>query len=185
MAKLTSFNFITLDGHLEGPEKGNINWHNHGIEETEYASQNLHSGNVLLFGRITYQMMASYWPTPIALESDPSVAEGMNSAEKIVFSKTMAKAEWNNTRLIKGNIAKEIKKLKQNSQKDMTLLGSGSIVSQFAEKNLIDEYQVMIDPVVIGSGNSIFKGIVHQLHLKLINTKTYKSGVVILCYQPL
>lgn len=120
----------------------------------------------------------------MTLENDPSVAEGMNSADKTVFFKTLTKAEWNNTRLIKDHIEEEIKTLKHNSQKDMPLLGSGSIVSQFAEKSMIDEYQVMIDPVVIGSENSIFKGIVHQLNLKLINTKTTESDVVLLCYQP-
>ncbi|MEO5648869.1 MAG: dihydrofolate reductase family protein [Ginsengibacter sp.] len=119
------------------------------------------------------------------MENDSSVAENMNAAEKIVFSRTMDKADWNNTRLIKDNIAEEIEKLKQKPGKDMTLLGSGSIVTQFAEKGLIDEYQIMIDPVVIGAGNAIFKKINHQLDLTLVSTKTFKSGVILLCYQPL
>lgn len=184
MAKLSAFNFITLDGYLEGPEKGNISWHRHGREENEYASQSLKSGNILLFGRVTYQMMAGYWPTTMAIENDPSVAEGMNNAEKIVFSKTIANAEWKNTRIVKDDIVEKTRKLKIDSTKDMTLLGSGSIVSQFAEKGLVDEYQVMIDPVVIGSGNPIFKAIAQPLYLKLIRTKAFKSGVVLLCYQP-
>jgi dihydrofolate reductase len=184
MGKFSAFNFITLDGYLEGPEKGNISWHNHGKEENEFASKSLQSGSTLLFGRVTYQMMASYWPTPTAMENDPSIADGMNNAGKIVFSKTMANADWNNTRLIKDNIAEEIKKLKQEAKNNMTLLGSGSIVTQFAEKGLIDEYLIMIDPVIIGSGTSIFKGISHQLNLELINSKTFKSGVILLCYQP-
>lgn len=185
MSKLSVFNFITLDGYFEGPEKGNIGWHKHGKEENEYASEGLQSKNILLFGRITYGMMVSYWPTTMAAENDPVVAKGMNDAEKIVFSKTMKKAEWSHTRLIKDNIAEEIKKLKQKPGKDMILLGSGSIVTQFAEKNLIDEYQIMIDPVAIGAGNSIFKKMNHPLDLKLISTKTFKSGVVLLCYKPL
>ncbi len=183
MRKVTVFNFVTLNGYYKGP-KGDISWHRHGAEENEYAAGNLKSGSTLLFGRVTYEMMASYWPTPIALKNDPIVAEGMNTAEKIVFSRTLKKAEWNNTRLVKDNIVDEIKNMKQQSGKDMTLLGSGSIVTQFAEQGLIDEYQFMVDPVVLGDGTPIFKGIKHKLDLKLIRTRTFKSGVALLCYEP-
>ena len=108
----------------------------------------------------------------------------MNNAGKIVFSRTLEKVEWNNTRLVKDNITEEIKKMKQMPGKDMTLLGSGSILTQFAEQGLIDEYQIMVDPVVIGDGTPIFKNIKHTLDLKLTTTRTFKSGVVLLCYQP-
>jgi len=184
MRKVSVFNFITLDGYFKGP-KGDISWHRHGAEENEYAADGLSSESTLLFGRVTYQMMASYWPTPIAIKNDPIVAEGMNNAEKIVFSRTLKKAEWNNTRLVKDNIAEEIRKMKQMPGKDMTILGSGSIVTQFAEQGLIDEYQIMVDPVVIGDGTPIFKDIKHKLNLKLTMTRTFKSGVVLLCYQPM
>ena len=184
MRKVTSFTFVTLDGYFEGPKKGDISWHRHGAEENEYAAQSLKSGNTLLFGRVTYEMMASYWPTPNAIKSDPIVAEGMNSADKIVFSRTLKKAEWNNTRLVKDNIVEEIRKMKQMPGKDMTLLGSGSILTLFAEQGLIDEYQIMVDPVVLGRGTPIFKGITHRLDLKLTKTRTFQSGVVLLCYQP-
>jgi dihydrofolate reductase len=139
---------------------------------------------MLLFGRVTYQMMVSYWTTPMAQKDSPIVADGMNKAEKIVFSRTLKTADWNNTRVMNGNIAEEIKKLKQTPGKDMTILGSGSIVTLFAEHNLIDEYMIMIDPVAIGEGVPIFKGIKHPLNLKLTSTKTFKSGVVLLCYEP-
>ena len=145
----------------------------------------LKSGNTLLFGRVTHEQMVSYWPTPAAIKNNPILAERMNSAEKIVFSKKLKKVEWNNTRLMKNNIEKEIKKMKQLPGKDMTLLGSGSILTQFAERGLIDEYQFMVDPVVIANGTSTFKGIKHKLDLKLITTRTFKSGVVLLCYQSL
>jgi dihydrofolate reductase len=151
MRKVTSFNFITLDGNFKGP-KGDIGRHRHGAEENEFASENLKYRGTLLFGRKTYEMMASYWPTPIAIKNDPIVAEGMNNADKIVFSRTLKKVEWNNTRLVKDNIVEEIKKMKQQPGKDMTVLGSGSILTQFAEKGLIDEYQIMVDPVVLGDG---------------------------------
>lgn len=129
-------------------------------------------------------MMASYWPTSNAIKNDPIVAERMNNADKIVFSRTLKKVEWNNTRLVKHNIEEEIRKMKQMPGKDMTLLGSGSILTQFAEQGLIDEYQIMVDPFVLGDGTPIFKGIKHTLNLKLTRTRTFKSGAVLLCYQP-
>jgi dihydrofolate reductase len=183
MGKVIAFNFVTLNGYSEGP-KGDISWHRHGAEENEFAAENLKSGAMLLFGRVTYEMMASYWPTPTAIKNDPIVAEGMNNADKIVFSRTLKKVEWNNTRLVKDNIAGEIKTMKQMPGKDMTILGSGSILTQFAEQGLIDEYQIMVDPVVIGNGTPIFKDIKHKLDLKLTLTRTFKSGVVLLCYRP-
>ena len=183
MRQLTAFNFITLDGYFKGPQE-DLSWHRHGAEENEYAAENLGSGSTLLFGRVTYEMMAGYWPTPLAIQNDPIVAEGMNNADKIVFSRTLKKVEWKNTRLMKDNIEEEIKKMKQMPGKDMTILGSGSILTLFAQQGLIDEYQIMVDPVVLGNGTSIFKGIKHKLNLRLTRTRTFKSGVVLLCYEP-
>src|SRR4030042_972801 len=183
MRKVSAFNFVTLNGYFKGP-KGDISWHRHGAEENEYAAESLKSGNTLLFGRVTYEMMASYWPTPAAVKNDPVVARGMNNADKIVFSRTLKKAEWTNTRLVKDNIVEEMKKMKQVPGKDMTLLGSGGISAQFAEHGLIDEYQIMVDPVVLGDGTPIMKSIKHKLDLRLIGTRTFKSGVVLLCYGP-
>ena len=184
MRKISAFNFITLNGCFQGPKR-DISWHKHGTEENEYAIESLQSGNTLLFGRVTYEMMARYWPTPIAIKNDPIVANGMNNADKIVFSRKLKKVEWNNTRLVKNNVVKEMKKMKQMPGKDMTLLGSGSIVTQLANQGLIDEYQIMIDPVVINNGTPLFKDIKNKLDLKLTMTRTFKSGVVLLCYQPM
>ena len=183
MGKVSVFNFVTLNGYFKGP-KGDISWHRHGAEENAFAAEALKVGNILLFGRVTYELMASYWPTPIAATNDPTVAEGMNSADKIVFSRTLKKAEWSNTRLVKDNIVETIRTMKQMPGKDMTLLGSGSIVSQFADQGLIDEYQIMVDPVVLGDGTPIFKNIRQKLDLKLTKTTTFKSGVVLLSYLP-
>ena len=183
MGKLTVFNFVTLNGYFKGPG-GDLSWHKHEGEESEYASEGLQSGSILLFGRITYEMMASWWPTPEAIKTNPEIANGMNEAEKIVFSRTLKKAGWNNTRLVKDNLTEEIKKLKQLPDRPVTLLGSGSILTQLAEQGLIDEYQIMVDPVALGDGTPLFKNIRHQLNLKLISTRTFKSGVVLLCYKP-
>jgi len=182
MRKIAVFNFVTLNGYYKGP-KGDISWHRHGAEENEYAIEVLKSGNTLLFGRKTYEIMARYWPTPMAIKNDPIVAEGMNNAEKIVFSRKLKKVKWNNTRLVKSNLIKEIKKMKQMPGNNMTLLGSGDIVTQLANQGLIDKYQIMIDPVVIGNGTPLFKGIKNKLDLKLITTRTFKDGIVLLCYQ--
>jgi dihydrofolate reductase len=185
MGKLTVFNFISLDGYFEGPENGDISWHRHGEEEAEYSAEMLKSANTLLFGRITYELMAGYWPTESVIENDPVIAKCMNEAEKIVFSRTLKKAGWNNTKLLKDNIVDEIKKLKQAPGKDMIMLGSGSIMTWFADEGLTDEYRFMINPVAIGNGTPLFKGLHHRLELKLTKTRSFKNGNILLCYQPI
>ena len=185
MRKLTVFNFITLNGYYKGPG-GDISWHKQitGEEESEYAKKGAQSGSVLLFGRVTYEMMAGYWPTPAALQQNPGVAEGMNRSEKIVFSKTLKSADWNNTTLVKDDLVTAVKRLKQQPGGPMTILGSGSIAAPLAAEGLIDEYQFMLDPLALGSGTSIFNGLQQQLNLQLKDTKVFKSGIVLLCYQP-
>ena len=168
MGTVTVFNFVTLDGYFSGPA-GDISWHNHAVnsEEHAYAVEMLKRADTLLFGRITYELMASFWPTPQAIKADPLVAKGMNKADKIVFSRTLKQAAWNNTRVVSDHIADEIKRLKKMPGKNMTVLGSGSIVTQLAEQGLIDELQIMIDPIVLGDGTPMFKGIKEKLLGKL------------------
>jgi dihydrofolate reductase len=182
MSKLSAFNFITLNGYLNSNE-GDISWHRHGVEENQYALDSLQSDNTLLFGRKTYEMMAGYWPTPMAMQNDPLVAEGMNKAKKIVFSRTLKNPNWENTTVISEDIVQEIMRLKALSGNDLTLLGSGTIVSLFADNGLIDEYQIMIDPVAISAGTPIFNGINGTINLSLIAVKSFKSGVVLLSYK--
>jgi len=182
MRKLNVFNFITLNGYFEGPNH-DISWHKHGGEENKYSDDSLKADGILLFGRRTYEMMYSFWPTPMAAEMFPETAKGMNKSEKIVFSNSLKKAEWNNTKVIGGNIVEEMRRLKKTKGKDMTILGSGSIVSLFAEAGLIDNFEIMIDPIAIGNGTPIFNGIQHKLDLKLTDTRTFKSGVVLLSYK--
>jgi dihydrofolate reductase len=183
MGKLSIFNFVSLDGYYKDINN-KIDWHQHGgREEEKFSEEGAQSDSILVFGRVTYEMMANFWPTPMAHDMMPVVAEGMNKSEKVVFSKTLKKADWNNTRIMSGNIVKEMKKLK-TGKKDLTILGSGTIVTQFAEEGLIDTYVFMVDPIVIGKGTPIFKGLTHQLNLKLISTKAFKSGVVLNTYEP-
>lgn len=183
MRKVSMFNFITLNGFYKGAND-DISWHVHGGEEAKFSEEGAQSESILLFGRKTYEMMYSFWPTPQAYESFPIVADGMNKSQKIVVSNTVDTAAWNNTTILKGNLAEEIKKLKRQPGNDITILGSGTIVTQLAEAGLIDVYQIMIDPVAISEGTPIFKGIGHNLSLKLTDTKIFKSSVVLLCYEP-
>jgi len=183
MRKLSVFDFASLDGYYKGPDE-DISWNKHSAEEAEFSVENVRSGNTLLFGRVTYEMMESFWTTPDAMKALPEIAAGMKSADKIVFSKTLEKADWNNTTLVNNDMVNEVKKLKQLPGKDMTILGSGNIVTQLADAGLIDEYQIMIYPVVIGEGTPIFKGIKNKLSLRLVNTRVFNSGTVLLTYQP-
>ncbi|GET22391.1 dihydrofolate reductase family protein [Prolixibacter denitrificans] len=183
MGKLHSFQFITLNGFLNDPN-GDISWHRHGTEENQFANNSMQSGTTLLFGRKTYEMMASYWPTPLAAENSPEVAQKMNIAKKIVFSRTLKQAGWENT-LIANDAVEEMKRLKETSDGNFTLLGSGTILTLFAAAGLIDQYMVMIDPVAIGAGSAVFGGIPQPLNLELTNVQSFKSGVVLLSYRPL
>lgn len=183
MRKLFSFNLITLDGFFEGPHQ-EIDWHNVDEEFNEFAAEQLSTIGVILFGRVTYQGMASYWPTPFAIENDPVIAAQMNSFPKIVISHTLDKAEWNNTRLIKDNVAEEITQLKQQPGKDLAIFGSANLTASLMQMGLVDEFRIMVNPVVLGSGIPLFKGVYQPLKLKLLKTRTFSSGNVLLYYQP-
>jgi dihydrofolate reductase len=129
--------------------------------------------------------MKAFWPTPDAIKSMPEIAHGLNSTEKIVFSNTITEPGWNNVRIISGNIAEEVKKLKQTSAKNLTILGSGTILSQLTDAGLIDKYEIMLSPIALGSGVPIFKGIKNYFDLELTSVQTFKSGTLLLTYKPL
>ncbi len=185
MRKLIVFNSVTVDGYFVDMN-GDMSWaHNNDAEFNAFVQGNASAGGELLFGRITYELMAGYWPTPLAMKNDPVVAEGMNSLPKVVFSRTMDKASWSNTRLVKGDPAAEVRKMKKAPGKDMVIMGSGSIVTQLAQESLIDEYQLVLIPVVIGRGRTMFEGIKGKLKLKLARTRVFGNGNVWLCYEPM
>lgn len=186
MRKLVAFNNTTLDGYFTDPN-GDLSWAHTGTDDAEFnefIANNAKGGDTLVLGRITYELMASYWPTPLASQNDPVVAEGMNKLRKIVFSRTMNEAAWSNTTLVKGDLAAEIRKLKQGPGKHMTILGSGSIISQLAQTGLIDEYQLLVNPVVLGKGRTMFDGIKEKLSLNLMSTRAFANAKVLLCYTP-
>jgi len=174
---------ISVDGFFEGPNR-ELDWHVVDRDFLNYAIDLLDSVDTLLFGRVTYQMMADYWPTPAAIEDDPIIAERMNFLPKIVFSPTLEKAEWQNSRLVKGNIAEEITRLKHQPGKDMVIFGSSDLAVALTKLGLIDEYRIIVNPVVLGDGKTLFKGLNERIKLKLIETRTFSSGSVLLRYQP-
>jgi len=186
MRKLIVSNLVTVDGFFEGPNQ-ELDWFMLNDEFFEYVKTMLNSVSTILFGRITYQQMAGYWPTSAAEGQDPTITHKMNSLTKIVFSKTLSSADWNNSILIKENITEEIQKLKESIrpwEKDMVIFGSGTIVSAFADAGLIDEYRIILNPVLIGGGNLLFKTLSTKQKLDLIRTKTLSNGVIILYYHP-
>lgn len=184
MRKLAMFMQLSLDGYF-ADAKSDMSWaHKDDAEWNAFASENASGDGALLFGRVTYEMMASFWPTPMAMQSMPAVAEGMNRMPKYVVSRTLDKASWNNTKLIKGNLVAEVRKLKEDNGPDIAILGSGSIVAQLAEAGLIDFYQLVMNPIALGAGKPIFAGVKEKLALKLTDTRPFKNGNVVLSYAP-
>jgi dihydrofolate reductase len=186
MRKLIVFNSVTVDGYYTGGN-GDMSWAHAGEEDAEwnaFVAGNASGDGELLFGRPTYELMASYWPTPMAIKSNPIVAEGMNRMPKVVFSRTLDTVSWNNTRLVKSDIAATVRKLKEEPGEGLAILGSGSIVSQLVPEGLIDEYQIVVTPIVLGKGRTMFDGIGKNLNLKLMKSRTFANGKVFLCYPP-
>jgi dihydrofolate reductase len=183
MRKLSVFMMVSLDGYYEGPKK-EIDWHNVDAEFNEFAAEQLDAMDTILFGRVTYQMMAGYWPTVEGIHDDPIIAGKMNRFPKLVFSKTLREVEWNNSKLISDDIPNEVLKLKQQSGKDLVIFGSGILVTSLSNLGLMDEYRIMVNPVVLGGGTPLFHGINERLRLRLLSTRTFRNGNVLLTYQP-
>jgi dihydrofolate reductase len=182
MQSLTAFVTTSLDGYF-ADASGDMGWaHKSDPEWTEFVSENASQGGTLLLGRVTYELMIRYWPTPMAKQQNPVVADGMNSASKIVFSRTLKEATWQNTTLLKSDLPGEIHKLKQQAGKGICILGSGTIVTQLAEARLIDELQVVISPIVLGKGKTPFETLKQRLPLKLLKTRAFTNGNVIHYY---
>ena len=175
------WNLVTLDGFFEGPKSWELDWHDSvwGDELEKYSIEQSKSTGMLLFGRVTYEGMASYWSS-----EKGEIADFMNTIPKIVFSKTMKKAEWNNTTLVKGNAVEEVAKLKRQSGKNMFVFGSANLSSTLLEHDLFDEIDLALAPVILGRGNPLFKASPDRLKMKLLEARPLKSGGVILRYEP-
>jgi dihydrofolate reductase len=184
MRKVHVFDNVSLDGFFVDAH-GDMSWaHKHDDEWNAFASSNASGNAALLFGRVTYQMMAAFWPTPQAAEMLPAVAAGMNASEKIVCSRTLDSVSWQNTTLVKGDLVAEVTRLKQQPGPDLVILGSGSLVSQLTEARLIDEYQLVVNPVVLGRGRPLFETVTDRRTLVLRKTRSFRNGCIVLWYEP-
>jgi dihydrofolate reductase len=181
MRKIISFMHVSLDGFVAGLN-GEMNWITMDDEIFEDAIALAATTDTAVYGRTTYQMMESYWPTvlinPTATKNELHHAEWVENINKIVFSTSLEKAEWNNTRLIRRNIKEEVTKLKQQPGKSMMIFGSPRLTHSFMQMGLIDEYRININPVLLGNGIPLFKNISDRINLKLLKAKIFESGVV-------
>jgi dihydrofolate reductase len=184
MTKLIVFNQVSLDGFISD-SKGDMSWaHREDPEWRAFTAENAKGDATLLFGRVTYEMMASFWPTASAVQNLPALANRMNSLAKVVFSTTLASASWNNTRLVKSDMAGEVRAMTKKDGPQMVLMGSASVVAQLAELGLVDEFQIVVNPIVLGGGNSMFRGVKERLKLRPTKTRVFTNGNILLCYEP-
>lgn len=186
MRHLSVFIQVSVDGYFVD-RNGGMDWAHRARADAEwnkFVEGNASGDGTLVFGRKTYDMMSSYWPTPMAMQNDPVVARRMNDLPKIVFSRTMERAAWQNTTLVKGDLAAEVRRLKQASGTDMVILGSGSIVSQLAEAGLIDLFQIVVLPIAVGGGRTIFETVKRPLGLRLTQSRAFGNENVVLDYEP-
>jgi dihydrofolate reductase len=183
MRKIIAFENVTLDGYMAGPN-GELDWPIRDDEVTQLSREGNDSTDMFLFGRVTYDMMASFWPTPMGKSANPVFADALNNTPKIVFSTTLKKADWQNTEIVRELTKEEILQLKQLPGKNMMIFGSGTLVDQLTKLGLMDEYQLMMNPIVLGKGIPLFKDTTDRMNLTLIQTRTFKSGLVLLQYQP-
>lgn len=176
----------TLDGYIEGPEH-DLSWHNVDDEFNIFAKEQMEEIGTIVFGRRTYQLMESFWPSPQGRADDPAVAELMNRTPKVVFSKTLEKVVetdiWKHVTLIKGTVAEAMQQLKKAEGKEIEVLGSNNLCVTLLEVGLLDELRIMVNPVVIGKGTPLFMGIQNKKQFELVNTRKFKNGNVLLTYK--
>jgi dihydrofolate reductase len=188
MRRLIAFEHVSLDGRFVDAA-GDMRWAHRAPaapeddeEWNEFTRANASGGGALLFGRVTYEMMASFWPTPAAAQQMPEVAEAMNRSLKYVCSRTLHGADWINTTLIAGELTGFVQQLKKLPGPGIAILGSGSIVAQLASAGLIDEYQLVVNPIALGAGRTVFDGLAKPLALRLTESRRFRNGNVLLRY---
>ena len=185
MRKVIASPFTSLDGMMSGPQ-GEIEWNTPYFDDemAAYVHGQFEEVDTLLFGRVTYQWFAQYWPEQ-GVKDSPAEAEKMNSIKKIVFSRTLAKTEWNNSSIIRDHIAEEISRLKEQPGANFSIDGSPTLIHSFSKLGLIDEYRIRVHPVVLGSGVPLFKDQSERMKLKLLEARPFRSGVILLRYEPI
>jgi dihydrofolate reductase len=181
--RLTTFTILSLNGCYKDENNG-IDWHDHGEEALEISQENLRAdGTLLLFGRKTFQEFAGFWPTDQAFAAFPEIAARINEAEKIVFSRSLSEVSWQNSRLAQRTLVDEVNHLKSSPGGGMTLLGSGEIVLQLATHNLIDDYLLLIDPIILAQGTPLFGGLEESVYLTLRESRELRNGAMLVHYK--
>lgn len=185
MRRVIVSNLMSLDGFIDAPGK-DLSWFGPGPEFYAYAEDMLRHADLLLFGRLTYELMVGVWTQPQMLQYDPVTAKFMNELPKWVFSETLKKAPWGSwdNAQVSADPAGTVQKLKAEPGRDMVILGSGSLVSALTPHGLIDEYRIMVAPVIVGGGTPEFQGLSKRVNLKLVGTRTFDSRLVMLTYHP-
>lgn len=183
MRTVASFIFISLDGFYEGPN-GELDWHNVNAEFDDFAVRQLDDADILGFGRATYEHMAGYWPAEQAKANDPAITARMNGMDKVVFSRTLAEATWTGTTVRRGEAAKHIAEIKTTAGKDLLIVGSAHLTAGLLTSGVLDELRIMISPVVLGQGRSLFEDLQGSASLTLLHTQQFDSGNILLTYQP-
>jgi dihydrofolate reductase len=190
MRSLSAFLHVSLDGYF-ADSRGDMSFAHHGADDPEWQAftmQNASGGGELVFGRVTYELMASFWPTPQAAQQMPAVAERMNSLPKVVFSRTLGVANWQNTRLLdgceaEGGIAGQMRRLKSDNGPGLMILGSGSLITQLAIARLLDGLQLVVNPLALGSGHQLFAGLPVPVDFVLQDSRAFANGKVLLNYR--
>jgi dihydrofolate reductase len=183
MKTLASFVITSLDGFYEGAN-GEFDWPVVDEEFNDFAIRQLDEAGTLGFGRATYQHMAAHWPTKQAQANDPAITSRMNSKPKLVFSTTLQHAGWSNTDIIAGEAVQRITAIKAGAGGDLLVLGSANLTANFAAAGVLDELRVMICPIAIGQGRSLFEDLKGRLVLRLVDVRQFGSGNVLLTYRP-
>lgn len=173
---------VSADGYFEGPNH-DLSWHHTDDEFEVFAREQLKETGGILFGRRTYEMMASFWPSEEAKKESPAIAELMDTLPKFVFSTTLSEANWGGTRLLKGNMKKETQALKRAAGKDLAVFGSSMLAVSLIQHSLIDEFRIMVNPVLLGKGTPLFAGLKGRLRMKLLRSRKFASGNTLLYYQ--
>jgi dihydrofolate reductase len=186
MRKIVLFMHTSLDGFVAGPN-GEMDWIKVDDEMFDFAGKRTNEADTALYGRVTYQMMDAYWPTaadkPNATEHDIEHSTWYNKVSKVVLSRTMSGKNLSKTKIISENVIKEITQLKQAAGKDIIIFGSPSASHTLMQENLIDDYWLFVNPILLGEGIPLFKNIKNRTKLNLIKTHVFSSGVVCLHYE--
>lgn len=175
------WNVVTLDGYFEGERNWDLPWHEQvwGEELEQFSLEQLRSAAMLVFGRVTYEGMAAYWRT-----AQGAIADYMNRLPKVVCSRTLDAADWNNTTLVKGDAAGEIARLKREGDGSMFIFGSAILSKSLMEADLFDEYRLGIAPVIHGRGRPLFPQGITPRQLRLVEARPLSNGCLIVCYRP-